>query len=178
VGLCGGVAPQHLGDGGAAQRAQVLGPEVRVDVDVEIQRTTGIRGVAVEDVSHAIRAPLQVDLRSQQQRHAQMGVDVQRGGHILRHATQPALGVELEPGELRQAPIAAVAARAEGAAARSLALAAALVVEPRRILFRVARRVPAPGQSQRRRRGDPLHEGAPIERRRTRPHGSTIVILH
>ena len=76
VGLRGGIAPQHLGDGGAAQRPQVLGPEVRVDVDVEIQRATGVRCVTVEEVLHARRARLQVDLRSQQQRHAQMGVDV------------------------------------------------------------------------------------------------------
>ena len=169
VGRAGLAAPQGPGDDLPAQIAEVLRPEVRVDVHVEVERTAGHLSVAVQRVSYPIRAGVKIEIGRQEHRHAQVGVDIDDRGQVLRDTAQPTSIIELEPGELRQSPVALIDLGAVGARARALALLAALRLQALHILFGVARAVGTAGGGYRSRRRQQLHEGTAIEFHRVLP---------
>ena len=58
--------PCELRESPLAQLPQVVLAEVRIDVDIQIEVAAGLLRVAIQQVLHALRARLQVDLRCQE----------------------------------------------------------------------------------------------------------------
>jgi hypothetical protein len=142
-------APGELREGALAQLPQVSLSEVRVDVDIQVELAAWLLRVAIEQVLSTLAAHLQVYLGSQEQRHAEVAVDVDRAGNVVRHAAQLPAGIELEPRQLGEPPIAAVALGAEGPPARAGSLDLPLSCEPRDVGLGVSLRIrlpAAPGQ--------------------------------
>ncbi len=158
MGLRGLASPKELRHGAAAKLVEICRREIGVDVHVQIERTARFLAVAVQHVTHARSPGQEVDLRRQQQRHAQVGVDVEHRRQVFRDTAKPPAGIELEPRQLRQPPVAPIALGSVGAASRALLLLALLRLETGGVFPAVAGLVDAREQGQPRRRREQLEE--------------------